>query len=306
MKAWCIDRFGPPEILQLRDMPDPVPGPDEVLVEVRAAGVNPGDLKVRNGTSPQARGAVFPHILGRDFSGVIAAVGANAAGLAPGDAVFGVLARGKEGAYAERVAVAARLVAAKPAALSHDEAAALALTGLTAIVALEDVAQLAAGQKILVQGGAGGVGGFAVQLARHLGAQVTATARPANHDHVRGLGAATVIDPAALDDSAGGQDIVFDTVGGDLLARSAALLKPGGLLVHVVAGPAGPRADIRVIRPEVGRDRRYMERIGALVAAGAVRPPRLQALDFYADAPRAHALVEAGNVGAKLVLSRGG
>ena len=142
---------------------------------------------------------LFPHILGRDFSGVVSAVGAGVTDLAVGDAVFGVCDQGIEGAYAEKIAIKAAIIAKKPERLGHAEAAAMALTGLTALWALEDTAQLKAGETILIQGGAGGVAGFGIQLAKHIGATVITTASAGNHDYVRRLGADRVIDYNAED-----------------------------------------------------------------------------------------------------------
>src|SRR5262249_3649534 len=160
MKAVFIEKFGGPEVLKYGDLPDPVAAPGEVVVDVHAASVNGADWKVRVGQYKQTK---FPFALGRDFSGVVSAVGAGVDVLKVGDAVFGVLEAGQEGAYAEKVAVKAAIVAKKPDALSHVNAAALALTGLTALSAIEDTLKLKAGETILVQGGAGGVAGFAIQ-----------------------------------------------------------------------------------------------------------------------------------------------
>ena len=140
------------------------------------------------------RSISFPHILGRDFSGVVSARGADVTDFAVGDAVFGVTDQGVEGAYAEKIAIKAAIIARKPDRLSHVEAAALGLTSLTALTAIEDTAHLQAGQTILIQGGAGGVAGFAVQLCKHLGASVITTASASNHPYVRSLGADRVID----------------------------------------------------------------------------------------------------------------
>src|SRR5215211_7413980 len=196
MKAAFIERYGGPEVLQYGDLPDPVAAPGEVVVDVHAASVNGADWKVRVGQYKQSK---FPFALGRDFSGVVSAVGAGVDDLKVGDAVFGVLEAGQEGAYAEKVSVKAAIVAKKPDALPHVEAAALALTGLTAMSAIEDMLKLKAGETILIQGGAGGVAGFAIQLAKHLGARVITTASAANLSYVRTLGADDVIDYNATD-----------------------------------------------------------------------------------------------------------
>src|SRR6266852_5097602 len=161
MKAAFIEQHGGPEVLKYGDVPDPAVGAGEVVIDVFAASVNGADWKVRAGDYRQSK---FPYVLGRDFSGVVSAVGEGVQNLRVGDAVFGVCEAGQEGAYAEKIAVKAAIVAKKPSGLSHVEAAALALTGLTALSAIEDTLQLKRGETILIQGGAGGVGGFAMQL----------------------------------------------------------------------------------------------------------------------------------------------
>src|SRR6201985_619612 len=222
MKAAFIKRHGGPEVLEYGDMPDPVAAPGQVLVDIVAASVNGADWKVREGTSnPVSR---FPYILGRDFSGVVAALGDGVTDLHVGDEVFGVCDVGQEGAYAEKIAIKAAIVAKKTDRLSHVDAAALALTGLTAICTIEDTLKLKAGETILIQGGAGGVASFAIQLAKHLGARVITTASASNLDYVRKIGADEIIDYNAVDftKAASGCDAVFDTVGGDVAQRSFA------------------------------------------------------------------------------------
>src|SRR6476620_4415804 len=166
MKAACIERHGGPEVLTCGEMPDPVAAPGEVVVDIVAASVNGADWKVRDGKSGQL--SRFPYILGRDFSGVVSAVGEGVTDLRVGDAVFAVCDVGQEGAYAEKIAIKAAIVAKKPDRLSHVDAAALALAGLTAICTVEDCLKLKAGETILIQGGAGGVASFAIQLAQNL------------------------------------------------------------------------------------------------------------------------------------------
>src|SRR6266581_8624796 len=219
MKAVFIEHYGDSEVLEYGDLPDPVAAPGEVVIDVVAASVNAADWKVRAGQYAQAK---FPLILGRDFSGVIGSVGEAVTDLKVGDAVFGVCEAGQEGAYAEKIAVKAAIVAKKPGSLSHVDAAALALTGLTALSAIEDTLKLKRGETILIQGGAGGVAGFAIQLAKHIGAHVITTASAANRDYVRGLGADEVIDYNTQDFTqvAKNCDAVFDTVGGDVAQRS--------------------------------------------------------------------------------------
>ena len=241
MKAVQIDAFGGPEVLQVREIADPVPGPGEVLIDIHAATVNPADWKSRNGTYVKPPEGFFPHTLGRDFSGVVRALGDGAEGLLVGDQVYGVTPHGADGAYAEAIAIGANLVGLKPASITHDQAAALALTTLTAMIALEDTAHLAAGQKLLVQGGAGGVGSVGIQIGHHLGAHVITTASPGNHGYVSGLGADEVIDYNTTDftEAVADCDVVFDTVGGEVHGRSYSVLKPGGKLVWIGGQPEG-------------------------------------------------------------------
>ena len=302
MKAAFIEQHGGPEVLRYGDLPDPAAGPGEVVIDIVAASVNGADWKVRAGNYKLSK---FPHILGRDFSGVISAVGDGVEDLRVGDAVFGVCEAGQEGAYAEKIAVKAAIIAKKPAGLSHVEAAALALTGLTALSAVEDTLKLKRGETILIQGGAGGVAGFAIQLARHIGARVITTASAANHDYVRDLGADEIIDYNACDFTlaVANCDAVFDTVGGEVAQKSFAVLKPGGRAAFIASGAQAPqptRGDVTSLRPPVGRDRRHLERIAQLVAAGAVRPPAVR-LFRLSEAAEAHRLSQSRHFRGKLV-----
>ncbi len=302
MKAAFIERYGGPAELRYGDLPDPVAGPGEVVIDVHAASVNAADWKVRAGQYQEAK---FPLILGRDFSGVISAVAEGITDLKVGDAAFGVCEAGQDGAYAEKIAAKAAIVAKKPDTVSHVNAAALALTGLTALSAIEDTLKLKPGETILIQGGAGGVAGFAIQLAKHIGARVITTASAANHDYVRGLGADQIIDYSAVDFTrvVTNCDAVFDAVGGDVAQRSFAVLKPGGRAAFIASGaqaPKSPRQDVASLRPPVGRARRRLERILELIEAGAVRPPEIK-LYRLSDAAEAHRLSESRHFRGKLV-----
>src|SRR3954453_16793779 len=223
MKAVLLTAHGGPEMLRYGDAPDPVAGPGEIVVDVHAASVNAADYKERlgGGAYNAADNLPFPYILGRDFSGIVSALGAGVDDLKIGDPVFGVMDAGIEGCSAEKVKIKAALVAKKPEKLGHPEAAAMALTSLTAIWALEDPARLKRGETTLIQGGAGGVAGFAIQLAKHIGATVVTTASARHHDYVRKLGAARVIDYNTQDCTPAVSDcgVVFDTVGGEVQVR---------------------------------------------------------------------------------------
>jgi NADPH:quinone reductase-like Zn-dependent oxidoreductase len=305
MKAVLLINHGGPEMLRYAEASDPIAGAGEVLVDIHAASVNGADCKVRLGEG-RYRLTQFPHILGRDFSGIVSAVGAGVTDFEVGEAVFGVTDQGIEGAYAEKIAIKAAIIAKKPDRLSHAEAAAMGLTSLTALTAIEDTAQLKAGQIILIHGGAGGVAGFAVQLAKHLGATVIATASAGNHPYVRSLGADQLIDYNVEDFTKIGPicDVVFDTVGGGVRAGSYAVLKPGGKLVWIAPAPDGvqpTRNDVETLRPNVTRDRAHLERMLALLDAGAVRPPTIVHYKL-ADAAQAHRVSEGRHLQGKLVL----
>src|SRR3982075_3182892 len=275
MKAAFIERFGGPEVLQYGDLPDPVASPGEIVIDIAATSVNAADWKVRLGEYQHTN---FPLVPGRDFSGTVSAVGEGIKDIALGDTVFGVCEAGQEGTYAEKLAVKAGIVAKKPSGLSHVNAAALALTGLTAMSAIEDTLKLQRGETILIQGGAGGGGGFAIQLAKHIGGRVITTASAADPAYVQGLGADEVVDYNTRDftQAVANCDAVFDTVGGDVAQRSFAVLKPGGRAAFIASGAQPPRperSDVTALRPPVERGRAPLERIVELYRAGAVRPP---------------------------------
>jgi NADPH:quinone reductase-like Zn-dependent oxidoreductase len=304
MKAVLLTQHGGPENLRLGDAPDPVAGPGEVVVDVHAASVNAADYKVRLGSYDSK--LKFPYILGRDFSGVVSARGAGVTDFVVGDPVFGVLDAGTEGAYAEKLAIKAAIIARKPDRLTHAEAAAMALISITAEWALEDTARLQRGETILITGGAGGVAGIGIQLAKHIGATVITTASATNLDYVRSLGADRAIDYRAADFSKtiSGCDVVFDTVGGDVRPGCYDVLKSGGRLVWVAPAPPGfqvPRTDVQTLRPAVARDRAHLQRMVQLVDAGAVKPPPMTLYNI-ADAAAAHRVSESRHLRGKLVL----
>jgi NADPH:quinone reductase-like Zn-dependent oxidoreductase len=306
MKAIQFDRFGGPEVLHLAAVPDPVAGPGEVVVDIHALSINPADCKGRAGQNETAKQISFPHSPGRDFSGVIRAVGRDVTGFAVGDAVFGVVATNTEATYAEAVVIPESMIGKKPANVSHVEMAAMALTSLTALIALEDTAQLQRGETVLVQGGAGGVGSMAVQFARHVGARVIATASGRNQDYLKSLGADETLDYGRDDVARLGRicDVVFDTVGGAVQSRSVTVLKPGGRLAFVARGETGFRApdDIRMLRPNVVRDRPHMDRVAELIGAGALKPPAITVMPLE-KAVEAHALSERHQTRGKIVLT---
>ena len=303
MKAAYFMKNGGPEVMQYGDVPDPVAGPGQVLVDVHAASVNGADWKVRAGS--YAPITQFPYIPGRDFSGVVSALGEGVKDFKVGDPVFGVVEVTGEACYVEKIAIKSAIVAKKLASLSHVECASLALIGLTALVSIEDTLKLKPGETILIQGGAGGVASFAIQVARHIGARVISTASAANLDYVRKFGADQVIDYNAQDFTkvVSGCDAVFDTVGGDVAMRSFAVLRPGGRAAFIASGqtaPASPRADCTSLRPKVGRDRAHLDRISSLVAGGDVHVPEIRTYKL-SEAAEAHRVSEGRHFRGKLV-----
>jgi NADPH:quinone reductase-like Zn-dependent oxidoreductase len=305
MKAAYIDRFGGPEVLQYGDLPDPVAAPGEAIIDVHAASINAADWKFRAGEYARHEQVKFPQIPGRDFSGIIASLGQGVDDIKVGDVVFGVLEAGREGTYAEKIPVKAAVVAKKPDGLSHVNAAALALTGLTAVDSIEGTLKLKRGETILIQGGAGGVAGFAIQFAKHLGARVITTTSAANVTYVRSLGPDEIIDYNAQDFAKviKGCDAVFDTVGGDVAQKSFAVLKPGGRAAFIASGAQAPkpdRNDVTALRPPVPRSRAAMERVAQLYASGAIRAPEVK-LFSLSQAAEAHRLSQGRHFRGKLV-----
>jgi NADPH:quinone reductase-like Zn-dependent oxidoreductase len=309
MKAVRQEEVGGPEVLRLVEVERPEPGPTEVLVRVRAAGVNPTDWKFR------ARGGWVgtpPFVLGWDVSGVVEALGPGAALLRPGDEVFGMLRYPTgHGAYAEYVVAPARTFVRKPPSLDFVRAAAVPLAGLTAWQALVDTAGLEAGQRVLVHAAAGGVGHLAVQLAKARGAYVLGTASAAKHEFVRSLGADEVIDYRAVDfaEAAGEVDVVLDTIGGEYGLRSLATLRIGGVLVSLVLSQPGEglaeAAAERGVRTEsilVEPDHTALSALADLLAEGRLKVHVEQTFPL-ADAAKAHELGETGRVTGKLVLT---
>jgi len=240
MKAITISQFGEPEVLQQVSLPTPEIKDDEVLIQVKAISINPVDIKTRLGKGMAGRlKGIEPLILGWDISGVVSAVGSAVSTFKPGDEVFGMVnfpGHGK--AYAEYVAAPAAQLALKPANISHEEAAAATLAALTAWQALVKHANIQAGSKVLIHAAAGGVGHFAIQIAKRLGAHVTGTSSAANRDFVLGLGADEHIDYKAqpFEQVAKDMDFVLDAIGGDMIDRSLEVIKPGGTLISIPSG----------------------------------------------------------------------
>ena len=304
MRACLIEKFGSlEEQLQIANVGLPLAGPDELLVKVFAASVNPSDWKLIDGRLQALFPVTLPRILGRDCAGAV--VSGRAAGLAAGDRVLAVADARKNGTHAEYAVVPSCQAAPIPASLSNEEAVAIGNSGATAWICLVDVARIASGQRVLIHAGAGAVGGLAIQLSRHFGAEVITTCRGDNLDHVRSLGAHLAIDYTREDfvKQAGSCDVVFDMVGGEVNRRSYAVLKPGGMLVYVHALPIGPplRNDVRVQRGEIRPMRHHLQELMRLAAANVLKP-RIGAVWPLAEARAAYARAASGQTRGKNIL----
>jgi NADPH:quinone reductase-like Zn-dependent oxidoreductase len=239
MRAFVLSGYGGPEHTALAEVPQPSPQPGELLVRVHAAGLNPVDYKTRAGAMRVIRRYPLPIVMGNELSGVVEAVGPQVTRFAQGDGVFARVDKDIMGAFADYAVVHENHAARMPASLDFPSAAAVPLAALTALQALRDELQLRTGQRVFIPGGAGGVGTFAIQIARHLDADVATTASTRGEALVRRLGADVVIDyqRERFEDKLSGYDAAFDLVGGDTLARLWPVLKPGGRVVSIAGMP---------------------------------------------------------------------
>lgn len=308
MRAVRQDRFGGPEVLELVDVPAPVPGPTELLVRVHAAGVNPVDWATRAGHGMFDQP---PFVLGWDAAGVVEELGVGVTRFEVGDEVFGLPLFPREaGCYAEFVTAPSRQFAHKPHALSQVEAGALPLAGLTAWQILVDTANIRPGQRVLITAAGGGVGHLAVQIAKALGAVVIASARADKHEFLRELGADETIDYTETDLATAVHDIdlVIDSLGGDNSVSLIPVLRPEGLIVPVLGGVTEPIREAAEARGVLAKtflvepDGHGLTELAKLADAGRLRPA-IEATFDLAEAGKAHALGERGRTRGKLVLT---
>jgi NADPH:quinone reductase-like Zn-dependent oxidoreductase len=330
MRAFAIDRYGGPDALVLRELPDPDPGPGDLLVAVRAASVNPVDFKIRSGGVKVLVKDRFPLTLGCDVSGVVVRVGPGVTRFAQGDEIFARLGKDRIGAFAERVLVDETVAARKPSNLTHAEAASIPLVGETAFQALVEIGKLDAGQRVLIHAGSGGVGTFAIQLARHLGATVATTTSAKNRPLVERLGATEIVDYTTqrFEEVVAPCDVVFDTQGGETLERSFPVVKEGGVVITIGGKPDAKFARAYGLNPviafalgvmmrkvtrlarEKGARFEYLfmrpdgEQLGAIAALleGNVIRPVLDRTFPFAETKEAVAYVEAGRAVGKVVI----
>ncbi len=306
MKAIVVHKYGGPEILKLEEIPRPEPKDNQVLIRVIAASVNPVDAHVRTGKSAKFFGTTLPFIPGYDIAGTVEKAGTKISKLKVGDPVYAYVSLNEGGGYAE-YAVATEVEAApKPKSLTFESAAAVSLAALTAWQALIDAARLSPGQTVLIHGGSGGVGSFAIQIAKARGAKVIATASTANQDLLKQLGADVAIDYTRqkFEEVAKDVDVVLDTVGKDTLARSYGVLKKGGFIVTIVAQPDQAQLDkyqIRGASISVKPNADELVEIGRLIDAKKIIPIVSQVFPL-AEAAKAQEQIATHHTRGKIVL----
>src|SRR5437773_3299076 len=277
MKAIVVHKYGGPEVLKYEDTQRPEPKDDQILVRVIAAGVNPVDGMIRSGMFAKYEKAAFPMIPGADVAGIVEKVGGKITKFKVGDPVYAYVSLKNGGGYAEYAVATEGEASPKPKSLTHVEAAAVPVVALTAWQALVDTANLSAGQTVLIHGGSGGVGTFAIQIAKARGAKVIATASTANQDLLKQLGADVAIDytKQKFEDVAKDVDVVLDSVGRDTLARSYPLVKKGGIVTTIVSRPDQTQLDKYGIRGSSiwsHPDGNELAEITKLIEAGKIRP----------------------------------
>jgi NADPH:quinone reductase-like Zn-dependent oxidoreductase len=241
VKAAQYSQYGDPDVIDIKEVEEPKPKADQVLVEIRSAAVNPFDWKLRRGYMKDVIPLQFPVTIGADFSGIVIKAGSDAKEYASGDEVYGsaIILGGGSGAVAEYAAANATSIAKKPISISHDDAASLVLVGVSAIQVIDEHMEIKHGQKILIHGGAGGIGSVAIQYAKHLGAYVATTARSADNEFVKALGADEIIDYENEDftEKITDYDAVLDAVGGEVYRNSYKVLSANGIIVSMVEQP---------------------------------------------------------------------
>ena len=277
MQAIQIQEFGDPQVLQVKEISIPAPGPGELLVRVHAAAVNPVDTSIRAGRAGGLSGASLPYVPGFDVSGTVTAIGSDVVNFKVDDEVFAMVDLRRGGTYAEYAVVLENEAALKPTRVNHAEAAAIPLVALTAWQALFEVAKLQKGQTILIHAGAGGVGSIAVQLAKWRGAHIIATASDYNHNFLRELGVDIPVDYRTqnFEDFASDVDVVLDPIGGDTQVRSLQILKEGGILVSIVGLTSegrNPSRNVRATSILVRPNSVQLSEIGELIQNGIINP----------------------------------
>lgn len=306
MKAVLIEAFGGPDVLRLRELPIPEPGPSELLVKVSAAGVNPVDYKIRSGKYPAVKEDKLPYVLGRDACGIVEESRSSA--FKKGDVLYGVPGI-ERGSYAEYIVLKESEAARKPASLENATAAAVPLAGLTAWQGLFRYGDVKAGQRVLIHAGSGGVGHFAIQFAKARGAYVITTVSEDHADFVRRIGADKVIDykKQHFENELRDLDMVFDLIGGETQEKSWGVMKKGGVLVSTLNAPSQEKAaeyGVRATRFTVTETGSELAEIATLIDDGKVAV-KLSKTFPLEDVASAHRLIEEGHTEGKIVLTIG-
>ena len=306
MKAIVIHQYGGPQVLKYEDLPRPQPKDDQLLIRVIAAGVNPVDGMIRSGMFDKEGNRAFPIILGGDIAGVVEKIGSKIAKFKAGDPVFAYVSLDNNGGYAQYALTTERETAPKPKSITYVQAAAVPIVALTAWQALMDSAQLSPGQTVLIHGGSGGVGSFAIQIAKARGAKVIATASTANQDLLKELGAdvATDYTKQKFEDVAKDVDVVLDSVGKDTLARSYGVLRKGGFIVSIVARLDQTELDKHGIHGatlSVDPNSDELAEIGKLIDQGKIKVVVSQTFPL-SEAKKAQEQVATGHTRGKIVL----
>ena len=304
MKAVCIHQYGGAEVLQVEEVGRPSPGQGEVLVRIYASGVNPVDWKIREGRYKMHR---LPMIPGWDFAGVVVETGPGVSSFQPKDEVYGRPDISRDGSYAEYIVVRASEIALKPKSINDIQAAAVPLAGLTAWQSLFDAGGLQPGQHVLIHGASGGVGSFAVQLAKWKGAHVIGIASKRNQEFLRQLGADETIDYEAqhFEKVVSDVDLVLDTIGGETQKRSWQVLKKGGMLVSIISRPSEEEAAAHKVRQAyvfVQPNAAELQELAKLIDDGWVMP-QVQTILPLSEARRAQELSQTGHTRGKIVLA---
>ena len=306
MKAIVIHSYGGPDVLKYEDVPRPQPKQDEILIRVMAAGVNPVDTYIRQGYVGKMIGKQFPLILGMDVSGVVEKTGSMVSKFKPGDAIYSYLSFEEEGGYAQFAVAKESHAALKPKTIDFEKAAAVPLAATTAWQALVEKAQLSPGQIVLIHGGSGGVGSFAIQIAKVRRAKVIATASTQHQQFLKQLGADQAIDytTTKFEDVVKDVDVVLDAVRGDTLARSYGVVKKGGIIVSITGQPDPAELDkggIRGASLMAHPDAVVLEELAKLIDAGKIKPVVSQVFPL-ADAAKAQEQIASHHTLGKIVL----
>lgn len=310
MQAIQYSRYGGPDVLNIVDLPNPIPAQDEALIAVKAASVIPGDWKVRAGHLQEMFPLNLPTIPGRDGAGIVVATGPGCDWAAIGDELCFVTEHVEPGSYAEMVARPRSMTVSKPAEISFPQAAAMMHAGVCAWIGLIETARIKSGQRILVHGGAGAIGGMAIQLAKQTGCHVYTTCAATNRAYVADLGADEVIayDEVNFIDTLSDMDVVLDLIGGDIHEKSCRVLKPGGTVFWLIAAPfkdLSARYGVNCQQVIIHDRRSTLESVAEAVRLGTLRPQVSRTLPLR-DAAEAHRILERGeNSRGRIILNIG-